>query len=247
MSVPGEVIQQVGRDYMQALIGCLEASMGAFRREYEVTYTPDKLTFETAQERSFSFDVKGVYNYPGRKRDVFIECKGYTKGSNLRTPYQHFVARAYVASSRYLQSRDDDFWFVTNVPFAIEDGKNITSYETLTKILTESTNQQTRTILEGTTINDRHVRRLAGNIAVCILTDTFMKRTGLSYPVRSGDFLWDIGRRFHDDTLSVSQTGTFVQEVMQMNTIIKNPHYIEADWRLRTPWYGFPEDEATIQ
>ena len=169
MAVAGEVNQAIGHAYQLAFIGALEANIRYFENKFTVEREPEKTSFDARTGKGFSFDFCGVYNHPWVSNEVFGECKGYSKANGLVGEYKSFLAKAYVASTDYRRHRNDLFWFVTNVPFACNEGGNIRTVEFVQKALTDGGNRQVRDILGEGHIDDSLVRNLVSRIGVFIL------------------------------------------------------------------------------
>jgi LysM domain-containing protein len=236
MTAPGEVLHSVGLAYQCVFIGALEANIRYFENKFSVHTEPEKTTFRSRTGKSYSFDFNGVYNHPWNRAEVFGECKGYSKASNLLSEYKSFLAKAYVTSLDYERHSNDYFWFVTNVPFACSEGSAIWAFQFMAEALRDSANTQIHEILGEGHIDDDLVRSLVSRIGVFILTDSFLMNTNISYKVATGDSLWTILKKFHAGKAPRS-FGLVARQIMDENRL-KSPDFIVAGRRIRVPWGG---------
>jgi hypothetical protein len=233
---PGEVNQRIGRAYQLVFIAALEAHIRGFENRFTVEKEPEKTSFETRSGKSFSFDFCGVHNDGWRTREVFGESKGYARASDLRKAYKLFLARAYVASTDYPRSRNDLFWFVTNVPFACREGSSIRTLDFVKHALCDDSDQDVREILGDGHVDDMLVLNLTQNLGVFILTDSYLMNADLSYKVASGDSLWTIMKRFHAGC-PPPNFGTLASSIAASNDL-QSPDQIRSGKRIRFPWLG---------
>src|SRR5258708_4149706 len=154
-------MQEIGRAYQYVFIGALEASILPFENRFHVHTNPEKTSFKGRSGNSYSFDFNGEYYHPWLHTEVFGECKGYSKGTNLLDEFRCFLAKAYVASVDYARNREDLFWFVTNVPFACSEGSGVKNYNFVISTLKDKKNPQVRDILGDGYVDKNVVRSLA--------------------------------------------------------------------------------------
>ena len=246
MAVAGEVNQAIGRAYQLTFIAALEANIKNFENRFTVEKEPEKTSFMTRSGKSFSFDFSGVYNHPWHSREVFGESKGYSRANDLLNAYKLFLAKAYVTSTDYPRSRQDLFWFVTNVPFACTEGSNILTANFVQHTLNDTSNLGVRDILGDGHVDDMLVRELALNLGVFILTDSYLMNTELSYKVASGETIWSILKKFHAGSPHPF-FGTVANEIARSNGL-ESPDRILSGARIRLPWFGLgmppPSDSA---
>ena len=241
MPVPGEVPQEIGRAYVQVLVGCLERTLRHFRRSFEVASNAEKLTFEGMTGTSYSFDVLGVFAHPAHHYEVFLECKGHKDGSHVLESYKEFVAKAYATSVMYSRHRGDLFWFVTNVPFGSSVGRRLTSREFMLSALTTDRNEKVEAILGAAPVDRAFVSSLSQRVAVCIFTDSFVKLMGVTYFVRRGESVWSIIRVLHGGRIPRPQFAPVAELVGTLNNLA-NVNRIKAGQRLHIPWFGLSWD-----
>lgn len=249
MRMPGEVPQEIGRAYATVLIGCLERTVDHFRRRFDVQSDPQKMLFSEGPGDSFSFDALGDFQdpRPGKSREVWVESKGYKKGSNLLPEYYEFLAKAYVTSVTNSRHSNDYFWFVTNVPFGASHGIGLTSSGFVQGALGSGPTEKVRQVLGGLRVDAGHVESLAKRVSIGIFPDSFIRRMGILYLVKPGDNLFSVMSYVHayaDFTLYEPEAAL----IAQLNRLT-NPSHIEPGQRLRLPWYGMPwgesEEDAT--
>jgi hypothetical protein len=225
----GEVNQEIGHAYVQVFGGCLERAIRPFVRHGDVYTSPHKLTFPGPNGKEFSFDIHGGFHYD----EVFIESKGYTTGANLLDAYKAFVAKAYATTTQFARHGSDHFWFVSNVPFGCQQGRNLVSTPFLIDALKS---EPARSILGDAPIDQEHVRRLSERVAAMILTDRFIRSVGVAYLVRPGDTLWAILKSFHGGRVPGS-FGTIAAQIAAENNL-SSPDVIKAGKKIVMPWYG---------
>ena len=236
MAIAGEVLQAIGQAYQYVFVGALEASIRPFENRFHVHTNPEKTSFKGRSGSTYSFDFSGEYYHPWLHTEVFGECKGYTKGSNLLQEFRCFLAKAYVASVDYERNRKDLFWFVTNVPFACSEGSGIRSYDFVLSALKDKKNSQVKDILGEGHVDETAVRSLVERLGVFILTDSFLKNTDISYKVAAGDSLWTILKKLHGGH-SPSGFGSIASFIASKNGLA-SPDHIVAGSRIRVPWHG---------
>lgn len=236
MAVAGEVNQAIGRAYQLVFVAALEAHISGFENRFTVEKEPEKTSFETRSGRSFSFDFSGIHNDGWRKREVFGESKGYARASDLRRAYKLFLAKAYVVSTNYQRNRNDLFWFVTNVPFACNEGSSIRTLDFVKRTLSDESDHDVREILGEGHVDDMLVRNLTQNLGVFILTDSYLMNVDLSYKVASGDSLWTIMKRFHAG-LPPPSFGALANSIAESNGL-QSPDQIRSGTRIRVRWLG---------
>jgi len=237
MSLPGEIPQEIGRAYVQVLVGCAEKAIERFRRTFEVGDAPEKLTFSSPTGKSFSFDVMGIYSHPLRGKEVFIESKGHSDGNKVLDGYKEFLAKAYITSVLYSRHSSDLFWYLTNVPFGSSLGKKLTSTEYISAVLRDSNNKAVTEIMGATPLDIHYIHSLSDRVSVCILTDSFVKAVGISYPVKRGESLWSIIRVLHAGNIPGSTYFPIAETIASLNNL-DDPNHILAGSRLHIPWYG---------
>jgi hypothetical protein len=242
MGVPGEVPQEIGRAYVQVLVGCLERSVKWFRRACDVSTAPDKLAFDAPSGASYSFDVLGWYNHPLYAREVLLECKGHKDGSKVFEGYKEFLAKSYVTSVNYRRHTRDLFWFVTNVAFGCSIGRKITSREFVYSVLTKDRNEQVSSILGSSHVEDDFVRDLSNRLSICIFPDSFIRRMGVEYLVKNGENVWSIIKSIHAGKVPVPRFEPVAQQVANLNNL-QSADRIVAGRRLHVPWYGIEWDD----
>jgi hypothetical protein len=236
VGTPGEVMQEIGRAYQYVFIGALEASILPFENKFHVHTNPEKTSFKGRSGKSYSFDFNGEYYHPWLHTEVFGECKGYSKGTNLLDEFRCFLAKAYVASVDYARNREDLFWFVTNVPFACSEGSGVKNYNFVISTLKDKKNPQVRDILGDGYVDENVVRSLVGRLGVFILTDSFLKNTDISYKVGAGESLWTILKKLHAGR-SPAGFGSIASYIASKNGLL-SPDHIVSGSRIRVPWHG---------
>src|ERR1700739_2644503 len=160
MTNAGEVNQAIGQAYVHVFIAALEANIKPFENKFVVYSEPEKTTFTGRNGKNYSFDICGVCRRPWTVTEVFGECKGYSKGTSLMADFRSFLAKAYVTSTDHQRHRNDEFWFVTNVPFACSEGREVLGLSFVRGTLTESTNETVREILGNGHVDDSLIRSL---------------------------------------------------------------------------------------
>lgn len=236
MANPGEVNQMIGSAYHHVFIGALEANIRGFENKFSVYKEPEKTSFQGRNGNTFSFDFCGINRQGWSSTEVFGECKGYSKGTGLLADFRAFVAKAYVTSLDYKRHRGDFFWFVTNVPFACNEGSGLRSVEFLRRTLADKDNPQTQQVLGSGHIDDTFVHDLANRIGVFILTDSFLMTTDLSYEVLAGETLWSILKKLHGGT-SPAGFGAVASQIAQRNGL-ESPDKLLSGSRIRLSWSG---------
>ena len=202
---------------------------------------PDKLMFSGPTGVSFSFDVSGTFEHPAYASEVFIESKGHKDGSRVFEGYKEFLAKSYATSIGYSRHKGDLFWFLTNVPFGSTVGRNLTSPETIHSYLTSDRNEKVKSLLDSSPIDYDHVRSLSERVSVCILTDSFIRVTGISYPVKYGESIYSIIKLLHGGRIPAPTFYPISSIVAELNKL-DNPDKILAGKRLHIPWYGLEWD-----
>jgi nucleoid-associated protein YgaU len=233
--MPGEVFHETGRVYAKALLGCLEAVIPDFRREFEVASAPQKLEFKLPSERRFSYDASGTLRTHGQTFEVMIELKGYANGTNLLPQYELFLKNSFLVAATSPRNREDLFWFVTNVPFGSSIGRQLTSWERILSQL--QSDVETRDLAEP-----QRVREFASNVSVVIFTDSFMKRLPLCYVVEADDTLWEITRKMSGGQVPLDMFAPYVREVGALNRI--DPDQLFPGQQIKIRWFGMPEAAA---
>ena len=236
MSIPGEVAQAIGEAYQHAFVAALEANVPYFVNKFDVRTEPVKTAFEGRRGKSYSFDFNGVYSHPGRRAEVFGECKGYSKAGNLLGHFRSFLAKAYVTCVDYKRHREDYFWFVTNVPFACAEGSGVRSHSFVTAALNDRGNQEVTEILGSAHVDNSIVWSLVQRLGVFILTDSFLMHTKLSYRVMPGECLWTILKKFHAGQ-APHGFGAIAQDIASKNNL-KSPDLIKSGRRITLSWHG---------
>lgn len=240
MATPGEVMQAIGQAYQYVFVGALEASIRPFENRFHVHTNPEKTTFKGRGGNSYSFDFNGEYYHPWLHTEVFGECKGYSKGSNLLEEFRCFLAKAYVASVDYERNRQDLFWFVTNVPFACSEGSGVRNYDFVFSTLQDKKSPQLIDILGGGHVDESAVRSLVERLGVFILTDSFLKNTDISYKVGAGESLWTILKKLHAGR-SPAGFGSIASFIASKNGL-PSPDQIVSGSRIRVPWHGIAKE-----
>jgi LysM domain-containing protein len=236
MPLAGEVNHVIGQAYQAVFIAALETTISGFENKFNVYAEPEKTSREGRSDKTFSFDFAGYHSDPLGSREVFGESKGYSKGSGLLPDFRAFLAKAYVTSTDYSQNRRDLFWFVTNVPFACDQGSGIRSFEFVKKALTDRTNQQVQEILGNGHVDDSDIRSLVERLGIFILTDSFLMNTELSYKVSRGDNLWTILKKLYAG--NAPRGFGSEAELIARNNNLSSPDKIIAGKRIRLHWRG---------
>jgi hypothetical protein len=236
MTNPGEVNQRIGRIYQRVFIGALEANIRPFEAKFEVETEPEKTSFVGRGGRSFSFDFSGVYNDFTGSKEVFGECKGYAKAGSLLIEYRLFLAKSYVTAVDNKRHQSDFFWFVTNVPFACGEGGGVRGVEFVHNALTSPANPDIQEVLGKGKIDESFVERLAQNLGVFILTDSFLQNTIIRYKVKRGETIWSILRGLHG-TNERYPFRAYATEIAHMNRL-QSPDKIIANQRISLRWQG---------
>ena len=226
----------IGQAYQQVFLGALEANIRWFENQFNVQTEPEKTSFESRTGKLYSFDFNGVYNHPLDRREVFGECKGYSRGAGLLNEYRSFLAKAYVTSVDHDRHRHDYFWFVTNVPFACDEGSGILSCDFVSRVLKDTARTSVKDILGDGHVDDALIRTLVARLGVFILTDSFLKSTELSYKIKGGDTLWTILEKLHAGR-APSGFGEIARLIAHRNGL-RSPDHIVSGRRIRMPWYG---------
>ena len=237
MYLPGEVSQEVGRAYLNALTGCLEHTVSGFTRQFTVLSHPEKMTFRSPSGSSFSFDALASLKQPPLDCEILIESKGYENGSSLLSQYKDFLCKAYITTSLEYRHQRDLFWFVTNVPFGSRTGRRLTSPAWIFESLTEKRSSSSDNLLATAAIDRDQAHDLAKRTAVCILTDSFIKATGVRYTVQPGDNLWNIMELLHGGKVPVDPYQPFANAIAARNGL-GDPDVIRAGETLTLPWHG---------
>jgi hypothetical protein len=236
MSLPGEVNQAIGKAYQAVFIAALEKTIKGFENKFNVHTEPEKTSREGRSGKGFSFDFAGYHRDPMGMREVFGESKGYSKGSGLLPDFRAFLAKAYVTSTDYPQNRQDLFWFVTNVPFACDQGSGIRSFEFVKTALTDGANSQVKEILGNGHVDDSNIRSLVQRLGIFILTDSFLMNTYLSYKVSPGDTIWAILKKLYAGN-APSGFGSEAALIAQDNSL-SSPDKIISGKRINIRWRG---------
>jgi hypothetical protein len=235
MPIPGEVNHAIGQAYQALFIAALEKTIGGFENRFNVHTEPEKTSFD-GRGKSFSFDFSGFYNDPVRSRGVLGESKGYSKGAGLLSDFRTFLAKAYVATTDYPQNRRDLFWFVTNVPFACNEGSGVRKFEFVKATLIDKANAAVQEILGGGHIDDAIVRDLVDRLGVFILTDSFLMNTDLSYKISAGDTMWSILKTLYGGRVPEPFRAT-AERIARENGF-PSADQIVSGRRLRLRWNG---------
>ncbi len=238
MAQPGEVSQVIGETYQYLFVAALEKSIRGFESKFDVRTASEKTSFTGRSGKLFSFDFSGLYD----SREVFGECKGYSKGTSLLPEFRSFLAKAYVTSNDYPRQHNDLFWFITNVPFACNEGSGIRTVQFVKTTLTDKSHAQVQEILGGGHVDDEAISRLVERLGVFILTDSFLRNVTLSYKVKKGETYWGILRKLHGGRIP---PGNFRKraETMAHQNRLRSPDHIVAGQRLDLQWYGLtPSD-----
>lgn len=236
MALPGEVSQAIGQAYQCVFIAALEATIRGFEKKFDVRSEPEKVSFRARTGRDYSFDFGGLYSQRWQHSEVLGECKGYSGAGNLLSEFRSFLAKAYVTSTDYSRHRRDNFWFVTNVPFACSEGSGIRNYEFIKSTLTGAVKPEVREILGEAYVDANLLWSLSQRIGVFILTDSFLMRTELSYKVEQGENLWLILKKFYGGH-APSEFGFIANEIASRNNL-KSPDHVVSGKRIRLEWKG---------
>jgi hypothetical protein len=238
VATPGEVNQRIGRAYQCVFIGALEACIRGFENKFDVDTEPEKVSFTARTGKRYSFDFSGVYNQPWQRSEVLGECKGYSKAGTLLAEFRSFLARAYVTSTDYTRHRNDQFWFVTNVPFGCSEGSGIRNYDYIRSTLTDPGNLEVKEMLGDSHVDVNLIGSLAQRIGVFILTDSFLMNADLSYKVGNGESLWTILKKFHAGH-APNGFGFMAREIAFKNNL-SSPNRLTSGKRIRLSWQGIP-------
>lgn len=178
---------EIGKEYLECFNGLLIMTLKhlSYQKLYDAYKNETRVTFEV-NGRKISFDSKGTIEYDGEKRDVWVESKGYSEGSNLLDSYKEFIKRAYEVVISNEVNENDIFIFVTNAPFG-SSVKNIFKKEYIMKILL--TEYGSLDIAVITKIN-----KISENIFGMIFTDSYIKLLTNNKKIQTGDSLWNIWR-----------------------------------------------------
>ncbi|SRR6266567_2239290 len=236
MASPGEVPQEIGRAYVVVLTAALQAAM-PFRAQFTAYGHPEKLNFG-AGSGSYSFDVRGIYRSELRSRDVYVECKGRSVGADLPSQFKDFLSKAY-ALSTVAEHSVDRFWFVTNVPFNCTLGNRMSNRLWIVGALRECFSES-RAVLKGLTFDANLADSLAKRVMAFILTDAFIRSTGLVYYVEEDENLWSITQQFYGGYWPeelVESYAPYANRVAEISGI-DNPSRLNPGMRLQIPWYG---------
>ena len=113
------------------------------------------------------FDMYGFF-LGDEKREVYVENKDYAKEQNLYDQYQEFLAIAYSATAKRLQSskkdRKTEFMWVTTHPFRMARWSELSTPNEIRVALEKHSD-----FLNGATINDEILRAVASRLWVLVL------------------------------------------------------------------------------
>jgi hypothetical protein len=211
----------------------------AFRQNFDVYTSPDKLSFTGFSGSPYSFDLSGVYEGV----EVFVECKGYRDATGILDGYREFLAKAYCTSVQATRHQRDLFWFATNVPFGSSIGRRLCSADFIRESLSTAKPERANALLNGAHIDTGHVESLSRRVAVAIFTDSFVKVMGTLYRFRRGDTLWSVVKLIHGGRIPLSHFEPISASVRLMNDL-DDPNRIRAGLRLHLPWFGIRDDDA---
>lgn len=236
MAEPGEVNQVLGRAYLDVFVAALQASIPGFENKFNVYNEHEKTSFKARGVKDYSFDFNGIYRREWRSFEVFGESKGYSRARNLLDEYRSFLAKAYITSTDYKRHKADYFWFVTNVPFACNEGAGVCSLQFARAALSDKTNPRIAEILGDGHVDEDFLRDLVGRLGVFILTDSYLMNTALSYRVSAGETLWNIVKRFHGGRVP-SGFGAFAGQIAKENNL-DSPDRIRSGQWIKLTWKG---------
>ena len=243
MPAPGEIMHGLGRTYQDIFIAALQSSIPEFWNHFTVQQEPSKTSFPGQPGKPYSFDFSGTYaDRLCGSVEVFGESKGYKKGSSLLPEFREFVAKAYVTSTDYERNRKDLFWFVTNVPFACNEGSGLRTFEFIKKALSDKQNSGVQEILGPRHIDDNMIRDLLPRVGIFIFTDSLLQRMYLRYTVKPGDNLWTIMERFHGGK-PPRNFNSVAQRIAEKNRL-KSPNKILSGTRILVPWFGITPESG---
>ncbi|MCS5423201.1 MULTISPECIES: hypothetical protein [Psychrilyobacter] len=197
---------KIGLEYVQKFGAILTANLqhSNFKVTFNAYDNPNKLKFKTETKKEISFDLQGFMKYKNISRDVWIESKGYSEGSNLLNQYKNFIARSFFIWNTNERYQDDIFIFITNVPFGSTLGKKLNSKEFVKASVLEFGTEYFKDLngikeLEGT------IYEFFKNIFPIILTDSYIELISETFKVSEGQSLWNLWRDRENKNLSWDQ------------------------------------------
>ncbi len=186
---------QIGLEYLHKFGAILTANLhhSDFKITFNAYENSNKMRFKTQNNKEVNFDLKGYMKYDNQLRDVWIESKGYSKGSSLKSEYQKFIARSFFVWNQDEQYREDIFIFVTNVPFGVTEGKGLADKKFIRKSILDHGNECFEDIEKVEDLDDK-IYDFYKNIFPIILTDSYIKLISKQFSISRGQTLWDIWR-----------------------------------------------------
>lgn len=172
-----------GKEYLEYFNGLLTITLRhlSYKKLYDAYKNESRVTFEKNGQK-FSFDAKGVIDYNGETRDVWIESKGYSAGDSLLKSYKEFILRVYKAIESQKAYEDDIFIFVTNTPFGSSQ-KNLFRKEFIVSVLIkELGNVDAKTVLK--------INKISESIFGIIFTDSYVNLLIDSKSFNKNDSIW---------------------------------------------------------
>lgn len=207
---------ETGREYLEYFNGLLTLTLKhlSYKKIYDAYKNEKRVSFKVENEK-FSFDAKGIIEYNGEQRDVWIESKGYSKGDKLLESYKDFIRRAYKTVINEKTHEDDIFIFVTNVPFGASI-KNLFKREYIIDLLkSEYENLDSKTFLK--------IEKLSNGIFGIIFTDPYVKLFTNNITFNKNDSLW----KFWQNREEVIAWESFLEMVKILNPTIKDLNKIK--------------------
>lgn len=203
-----------GKNYVDYFNGLLTLSLEKLKysKLFDVYKNTKRLTFDI-DNKKFSFDMKGIIEYNDEVREVWIESKGYSEGSNLLNYYKEFIFRAYQTILSGKTNEDDLFFFVTNAPFG-GSIKNLFSSSFIEKTLEE------KGIFEYKT--DEKFLKFSESVFGIIFTDSYINLFTKKHTIKPGDSLWEFWIKRENRSLGWEEYKNMMLEINENIKAVDN-------------------------